>query len=374
MHPQSINTSRQPVPGMDGKVKGFFGKLGGTLEKLRPEALGGAPGPKRELVLDMAAIERWPERLIRNARLNEAVTTFLKEVERKQGRIRQAKAALTDTRLRDKKVPERAFPIYDEHVPVIVKAVEMLLTSGFTDSPFLIEEQQEAFRQAITSYQEETRKSAAAIKEFLGPELAELGEGVRELEDTVIGLSGTLEQTKLANIKAVKQLAEEYVKSRPRELKLTEARTVIMKEVDTLEARKRKIKERIAYYTEQARNPKFKELIAEEEELLKKSDEVKVHGHPPEEEEKQLAPITSRLAFIRKQMINDITAMNINEQRSFLESVKDDLLLRKQKLERIDEALQQLSTDAFKLKVAGELEGLNARIEEANVLSGHEEV
>jgi hypothetical protein len=109
-------------------------------------------------------------------------------------------------------------------------------------------------------------------------------------------------------------------------------------------------------------------LIAEEEQLLDKVDEVKTKFLPPEQEEAELKLPLQRIAFLRKQMITDITSMNINEQRSFVEAVKDDLRLRKKKLERVDEVLATMSFTAYRSKFAALVEPFKVRIEDAHTI------
>lgn len=360
--------------GKAGKLKGFFGtmqrRVGKTIERIRVE---GAT-PRQRIVLDMTQIDRWPEKLLRASRVQERVHDHLKETARHMDAVREAKAALTDPRLKESRIPERAEAIFDEHLPLLLREVDALLDAArFPDDPFLIEKHHDRFRDALKRYQDSTAKSQTALQEYLGPELHGLGDRLHGLEDSAIGLSQSLEEGRLANIVAIKAAVEEHEATRAKEQKLIAMKRDAMDEVDRLEARKRKIKERIAYYSEQARNPRFKELISEEEELLRKLDELRATPRPPEQQEPLERPIAQRLAFLRKQMINDITAMNINEQRTFLEAAKDEILLRRRRLERIDELLGQLGSEAFKAKVMPLIEPFDAIIEEATAITGQED-
>jgi hypothetical protein len=350
---------------LGGKIGDRIGNIGDRI---------GAVGKERAIILDVATLEKWPEQLLRHARVNEAMDTFLKDVERKSGKVHETKARLTDPRLKQKRFPERAYPIYDEHLPLIIKELEGVLHEAeFINDVFLIEEQQERFREAMASYHEQTRKSITALKEFLGQELSQLNQSVRDLEDAALRITPMLEQARFPSIKELKRLIEEYKATREKERKLITYRENLLKEIDALDAKKLKIKERIKSYAERARDPRYKELIAEEEGLLTQEEEITIKGLPEAEQEELLKPIEQRLAFIRKQMINDITALNINEQRTFLDAVKDDLLLARRKLERCDELLADLHFDTYRQKFATLVEPFKARIEDATQILDSED-
>ncbi len=65
--------------------------------------------------------------------------------------------------------------------------------------------------------------------------------------------------------------------------------------------------------------------------------------------------------------------MNINEQRTFLEAVKDDIRLARRKQERVGELLGELSYDRFRERFRQALGPFNVRIEEADSIVETEE-
>ncbi len=328
---------------------------------------------KTKLILDAATMEKWPERLLRHRRLDEELRKGLDAVSGRAAALRAAKERLADPRLK-RKVPERAVPIYEEHLPRILKEAERLAERAtFVEDLFLMEEQRSEFQERLTAYRESTQKSVAALKEFFADELRGIAEAAQGLEDETIRLVERLETKDLDAIRRIKATIEEYRQGREKERKLRELQAVILDELETYEKRRRKIKEKIQYYTEQARSGRYKELIAEEEELLEKSDAITVRNLSADEEERQLHPIRQRLAFLRKQMINDITAMNINEQRTFLEAVKDEIRVRRRKLERIGELLGALGYDAYRAKLQELLRPFDARIEDAETIIEEED-
>ncbi len=333
-----------------------------------------SPGKERELTLDIASLDKWPERLVRQQRLHEALATWLKDLERCRVKASEAKSRLTDPRLKAKKVPERGATIYEEHVKVLVERVDDLLKAvPSIEDVYLAETQQESFQNALKTYQESTRKSVAALKEYFGSELGSLSDRLRELEDTVLRFTATLDAANFSNVKGLKIAIDEYKASRQKEAQLQRLRTQLQGEIGVLEGRRLKIKEKIAYYIERAKTSAYKDLIAEEEQLLDKVDEVKTKFLPVEQEESELKPLLSRLAFLRKQMITDITSMNINEQRSFLENVKDDLRLRKKKLERVEEVLATMSFSTYRTRFAHLVEPFKVRIEDVTTIVEEEE-
>ncbi len=328
---------------------------------------------RRGIILDVVTMERWPQRLVRHQGLETALTEWTRAVEEARGAVERAAQHLSDPALLDR-IPERAQPIYDEHLPSLRSAVQELLdqTVVIADA-FLADVQQDDFRAAFERFRDDVRKPSAALKEFLGGELTLLTDAVAGLEDAILSLYPTLEKASFENLKKVKELVEEFKSSREKVVKLEHLKQEISEELEALERKRRKHKEKIAYFMERAKNGKYKELLAEEESLLREQDAIKVRDLPEEEEERMLAPIRQRLSWLRKQMINDITAMNINEQRTFLESVKDDIKLRKRQLERIEERLAELSFDAFRPKFIRVLGPFNARIEEADMILEPEE-
>lgn len=314
------------------------------------------------LTLDVATMERWPDRLIRRQGLDKALREHHERVLAAREKVEHAKEALSDPAHRTE-LPESIQPLYDTHLPTLRNAIEdLLLTTVLSNNLFNVEEEIASFQEALTTYQEVTSKSTHALKEYLGEPLHQLQKALQELEDAMVSILPQLEQKEYGAIKSLREKITEYKESREREAKLQKLKELLLKELDILEAKKRKEKERIKFFMERARNNKFKELIAEEEELLKEMDAIKVKGLP--DEEKALAPIKERLAWLRKQMINDITAMNINEQRTFLEATKDEIRLRRRKLERIDELLTDLSFETYKEKFFALLEPFNVRIED----------
>ncbi|MBR9692547.1 hypothetical protein GOV07_01305 [Candidatus Woesearchaeota archaeon] len=326
---------------------------------------------KREpsmMTLDAATLQKWPDRLLRRQGLDKVMRNYARNIERARGKVENAKEQLSDPRHRED-VPERAHSVYDEHLPVVRNAIEdLLLHTVIGDNPFQADNQQEGFQEALVSYHEVTSKSVAALKEFLTPELQLLSDEMKGLEDTMVNLLPELEKRNYSSLKELKLLIVSYDETREKDRKLQQLRELLLKEVDALETKRIKHKERIAYFMDRARDNKYKELIAEEEELLEQVDEIKVRGLSPEEQEKELEPLKQRLAWIRKQMIHDITAMNINEQRTFLEATKDDIRLRKRKLERVDELLHNLSFDTYKQKFLTLLAPFNVRIEDVNTV------
>lgn len=330
----------------------------------------------RDIVLDTSFLEQWPKRLIKQQRIDELLKKLLKEVEKRRRHIEEIRTNLSDVRIK-KRFPERAIPLYDKHLPIVIKSINIIISkSDLINDVFLIEEQQEEFRKALQRYHQETEKSIASLKEFLKEELLTLNKQIRKLEDSILGLTPPLEERGLNNIKELKKIIEEYTNNREKEKRLFELKDKVLENIDRLERRKRKIKEKIEYYTKNARNPKFRELIAEEETLLKEKDEIKVKNLLEDEEDVLLKPITQRLAFLRKKMIADITSLNINEQRTFLDSVKDELLLERRKEERINDLLNELSLTFYQKKFLSLLEPFKVQIadsEEEKLEDGEED-
>ncbi len=325
-------------------------------------------GGRAALTLDAARMDRWPERLVRHRGLAEDMQRFVDEVEHHRKAVEYATTKLGDPMLL-KKVPERAQPVYDEHLPLIRKEVQDLLDRTLViDDLFLIEAQQQDFQSVLTGFKDRTRKSNAALNEYLGDELHLLNGAVQALEDAMLALYPKLDTAGFANIKKVKELVEDYKGTREKVRKLEALRERLSAELDVLEVKRLRHKEKIRFFSERARNSKYKELIAEEQDLLDQADAIKVKGFSEEEEAKRLEPINQRLAWLRKQMISDITAMNINEQRTFLEAAKDDIRLRQRKLERVEELLDSLSFDAYRPRLVEALTPLNARVEDADMI------
>lgn len=324
-------------------------------------------GPQR-LTLDATSMEKWPDRLIRKQGLHRAFDTYLQNVSRQRGFVEDAKSDLTDPALQEK-IPDRAYELYKQHLPAIVRNVDELLNeTDFVDNPFLVDEQQERFREALQSYEEQTRKSRSALSEFLGGELSVLQEHLRALEDAILSINPIFDEARFGNIHELKQLIDEYQRTRPRERRVTEIRNELLGEIDRLEAKKRRIKEKITYYVERSKSSKFQELIAEEARIIAEMDEVKEQNLTPADEEHDLKPLQQRIATIRKQMINDVTALNISEQRSFLEATKDHLRSTKRKLTRAEEILAELNFETFRRKFATLLEPFGARIEDTSTI------
>ncbi len=322
-----------------------------------------------ELVLDIATLDKWPERLLRHQRIPDAMASYLKEVERRKRRANEQKSRLADARIRNR-FPERALPIYDEHLPGLLKDVESLLAkANIIDDVFLVEEQQKDFQEALTDYRELTERAYSALREFAGQELLTLNERLRDLEDAVLSITPVLEERSFPAIKELKEAIHEFTENKEKEAKLKELKKDLLLELDNYEGRRLKIKERIRKYTEQARNPQFKELLAEEDALVQQQDDLKVRGLSKDEEDALLKPVLQRLVYIRKQMINDITALNINEQRAFLDAVKDDILLRKKKLERVDELLDKYGFASFRTRLDHLVLPFRARIEDLNAIT-----
>ncbi len=320
---------------------------------------------EESLVLDVASLERWPSRLARRARLDERLDRFRRRVEEGKSRVARAKAALTRPSLREG-LEERERAVHDEWLPTLLRAVEELLDRTVVPAdPFRAEEAQESFREALEEYRDLARKSVAALGEFYEEELRALDDAIRSLEDVIIGFTAQLEEARFSQLLEVKRLVEEYRATRGEEERLRRERERVAAEVELLEAKRLRIKERIRSYAERARNSRFKELLAEEEELLGEADRVREEGLSPEEEEEALRPLRERLRFLRKKMIHDVTALNITEQRSFLEGVKEGLREKRRFLAEIDARLGDLSFEAFRPRFQEALAPFNVRIEEA---------
>jgi hypothetical protein len=316
------------------------------------------------VILDAATMSQWPERLLRKQGLDEEMNSFIKGIVKGTEGVSEMRAYLAEPALQQK-VPERAAALYEEHLPLILNATEELLASSkIIDDIFLIEEQQRDFQESLSQYREKTAKSHAALKEFFPNELEELNAKVKELEDAMISISPRLDEKRYNEIKELKSLIEEYTMSRPKEKKAKELKEHLLQEIEVLEAKRLKHKGKIAQYIERAKNREHQGLIAEEERILEKMDSIKVRMLAPEEEVEQLKPLQEQISILRKQMIHDVTAMNISEQRLFLERTKDDLRLRQRKLERVDELLTELSYENYRTKFASVLEPFNAKIED----------
>jgi len=148
---------------------------------------------ERTVILDVTTMERWPDRLIRQQRLDAAFREHVASLERSKAAVNDAKDALADPRAK-RNVPERALPIYDEHVPAMLAAVDQLLAQAQpADDLYAIDERQAQFQAALTRYRERTQKAAAALKDFLGHELRDLDAKVRKLEDCFLAITPRLE-------------------------------------------------------------------------------------------------------------------------------------------------------------------------------------
>ncbi|RME32084.1 hypothetical protein D6789_00660 [Candidatus Woesearchaeota archaeon] len=330
-------------------------------------------GGQSQLTLDVATMERWPERLLRRQRLTRAMDVYLKDIENAKRELLLAKQALKDPAVKDK-VPERASIIYEEHLPALLDAVnELEAGAAFVDNIFLVEDQQEEFRKALEEFKEASQKPHDSLKEYLGDELSRLRECVRNLEDAVLSITPVLEETHFKNIKELKVLIDTYKATRSKEERLEELYEQLQREIDELESKKLRIKDKISYYVERSRNSKFQELIAEEAQLIDRIEDIKNRDYDAADEERELKPLNQRLAMIRKQMIHDVTALNISEQRTFLQDTKDRLRIAKKKLARVNELLEELSFETFRRKMVELLEPFGARIEDATTILEDEE-
>ncbi len=328
-------------------------------------------GGQSRLTLDVATMERWPERLIRRQRLNRAMDAYLRDIAQAKQALASARQRLTSADLQER-VPERAKSIYEEHLPTILDAVnELEAGAAFVDNLFLVEEQQQEFLRALSEFKEQTMKPQEALSEFCGDELALLRERVRDLEDAVLSITPVLEETHFKNIRELKVLIDTYKATRGKEEKLKQLYTELQNEIEELENKKRRIKEKINYYVERAKNSRFQELIAEEARVLERIEDIK--NRDEEDEERALKPLNQRLAVIRKQMIHDVTALNISEQRSFLQHTRDHLRAAKKKLARVNELLEELSFETFRRSMVELLEPFGARIEDASTILDDED-
>lgn len=321
-----------------------------------------------QLTLDVATMERWPERLLRRQRLNRAMEVYLREVENAKRELMLAKQHLKSPELKEQ-VPERASVIYDEHLPAIIDAInELEAGASFVESIFLVEDQQEEFRNALDEYKAATQKGHDSLKEYLGDDLAALRDSVRNLEDAVLSITPVLEETHFQNIKQLKVLIDTYKATREKEERLDQLHEQLHTEIDELESKRRRIKEKINYYVERSRDSKYQELIAEEARILDQIDDIKNRDYDADEELRELKPLNQRLATIRKKMIHDVTALNISEQRGFLQHTKDRLRVAKKKLARVTELLEELSFETFRRNMVELLEPFGARIEDASTI------
>lgn len=325
-------------------------------------------GEPRTLTLDVATLQSWPEKLVRLQRIDKEIESFKRMVDSHRHTISAIKARLTHPSIREE-LDSRLQPIHDEHAPLVVDAVDDLMDEAdFFGGVFLMEEQQKNFLQALETYRQRMQKSSAALKEIHGQALRTLEEHIHELEDLVLLGSAALDEKGFDSIKEIKIMVENRAQDDEKREKLIALKSQMEVKLVELKEKREKIMTKIDHYMERANDAKCQELFSKERELRRRREDIKAQELTSDQEAVNLKPIDEQLNLLRKQMLHDITALNVSEQQAFLEGVNDDLRKVKKNIIKIDAAMHETSMEQFLIRMQEHLEGFNVRVEDASTI------
>lgn len=313
----------------------------------------------QELCLQVIHLEKWPQKLIKQQKLDLEIKKFLKRIDQKKRSLNEAKAKLTNPNIN---VPNRAKEMFDEHSQLIVQELDNLIEkSNFIDDIFLINEQKEDFGTMIVIFRDLTRKSFSTLKEFVNSELLQITRALNELEDEVINLNQLFEKTKFENIIKIKQSIDDYRKTRGKSSLIENKKRELETRIEHLENKKLKINSKIKEYLENAKG-NSKAILEQEKKLLEDIRAIEEgidHG--------DIKILKEELKELKRKMINDITAMNINEQKRFLQGVEEDLKTLKTQINKIKTEYNNLSLDNTVSEIKNYLEGFKVRFEDGSI-------
>lgn len=317
---------------------------------------------KRQLTLDVATFETWPDKLLRYSNLDKNVRAILKDLERNANNLKDIRSSLTSVA-----GDERTQPVLDEHVPALIAAIEELAQhANFIEDIYLLEDQQAGLQAALSAYRERAAKSIAALKEHAPEHLQELDNRVRTLEDNTIKITQVLEEGKYENIKNVRELVEKFNKSRKREEKLLDKREEFLTKLQQLEEKRERIGTKLERLM--GDNPQYLELFKKEDALHQQMDDLEQQTTTEKELETKTQAIQQEMHSLRKECVNDITALNISEQRHFLRATEQDIRKAKINISRIDDALEETSFQRYIQLVSEHLQPFPVRIEQENTI------
>jgi len=313
----------------------------------------------QELCLQVINLENWPLQLVKKQKLDYEMKKFLKRFEQKRKALSEAKTKLSDPSIN---VPERAQEMFFEHSQLVMNELDNLLEkSAIINDIFLLEEQKKDISTLIIIVRDVTRKSFSILKEFANKELLGITRALNEFEDELLALNPLFEKTGFENIVKTKKLIDDYRGSRGKADFVDRKKKALEQKIVLLKEKKEKIKRKIIEYRQNAKS-NSKELLDKEEELLLKINDVK-EGF----DSGNMELLKEELTSLRRKMINNITVMNINEQKRFLKGVEEDLKTLKSNHEELVKTHNNLGLDNSVKTIKELLKNFEVRFEDGTV-------
>jgi len=377
-------------------------------------------GKKKPLILDEQTREKWATQIAEHRELNKKLAQFRKELRHKQELVKTAVHAL---RKGNKKVPERAQHLTEQHAKTLTELTEQTVDEITFDNNILtFQDNLDAAITALEYFKEHSTKNISALKEYYADQLTELTGALHQLEDLLIKTGSNFDEKNLQTILQIQELTQKlaaelakkgkyertlskYVADQERntdkqhkhEKRIKEQKALVrkenalsalkkVKEIETADHERKAKYERLVFdtkhyilkhgltlnetskdlFTQLKRNPdgtlknkhgvlkeEFKELhdaLANLEKEDKKDvvTRLKTAAKEITNDAQKLVNNEKILHDLKKQVLNDIAALNIYEQEQFLLRARQEAAENSEKLQVLNEALDELQDEALK--------------------------
>ena len=170
----------------------------------------------KELLLSEESMQEWPQLIAEHLELQVEITKFLRALEKAEEECKTANRRLVDEGSFPS-IPERAQPVTKEHAKALNESVEKLLGKlTFTADPFALPHQMDLALEELNKPKDATRKSNAALKEYLADETAAIADALQKVEDLIIATGSTLEKKEFGALQKLKEQIENLAHERER--------------------------------------------------------------------------------------------------------------------------------------------------------------
>jgi hypothetical protein len=204
--------------------------------------------------------DRWDEQLAAHTGVAGTYAAFAASVAHAREQLEHAAKAFTnEASLRQ--IPERARTTNAVHGSEYAKQLRKLAGAAQFTSVYTFEQERERFQEALDAFWEGTKKSAAALGEFLGKELAASHGLVQQLDDAVLAFLQVMEERGGEALVRLKQAQDELRAFEREQGKYRELMDALGKELEATKAKREKIDAKIREQRTLIRNPQALEAL-----------------------------------------------------------------------------------------------------------------
>lgn len=325
---------------------------------------------KREIKrITINQIDSWLNTTYESKNISFKISVFKRELNSKKVKIKELLDALSKAEIKDESVmPERAKNMFHGNKNSYIQKVDLFLDKiEFPQEVSSIEDYLEDLSDKLETLAQDTNKNFFIIKEFAENEISAVANKLKELDQLISSMRGTIEKTTLGKFKELKKLLEEYKQAN---IKVEQDRhlldEVLARKADELE-RKTKIESKISVLKSSPQKEEYSKILEQKDSL---NEEIKKVEHAIIDLFSGISAILKKYSKSKKNNLaekyynNAIDAL-LNDEKLGIIKILDNINDNKSSLDVKDAKLKKFESDISRITKL-KLEKTRTRLMELN--------